>query len=251
LYAFCPAEDFPRRLTQIVTRLVPCDHVSYNEVDLRQGTMRAVAEPHDPAFDHLGPAFGQFMHQHPVIRHVAQTGQRSPLAISDFLPPSSFRRLGLYCEFFRPLGLEDQLSTTFVALPGVRLVALALNRGALFTERERAVLEMLRPHMARAYLNSVRITQAMTSNGDPESAHRLAQLTDRQYDLLRLIAGGYTNAQAAEALDIRVGTVKKHVEHVLERLGVETRLAAASLYLRSERICLPTPWWTIEVAQSR
>jgi len=251
LYAFCPAEDFPRRMAKIASRLVPCDHISYNEVDLRQGTMRAVAEPHDEIYDQLAPAFGQFMHQHPVIQHVAQTGSRAPLAISDFVPPSVFRRTGLYNEFFRPLGLMDQLSTTFISVPGVRLVALALNRGAAFTERERAMVETLRPHLAVAHLNSTRFSQALNSTGDPESLDRLARLTDRQYELLQLIGAGYTNAQAAEALGIRVGTVKKHVEHLLERLGVETRLGAASLLLKSNGGGSTTPWWTIDVSKPR
>jgi predicted ATPase/DNA-binding CsgD family transcriptional regulator len=59
-----------------------------------------------------------------------------------------------------------------------------------------------------------------------------AGLTERQVEILRLIAGGQTNAQIAEALGLSAYTVKHHVTHILNKTGCENRAAAAAFALR-------------------
>jgi DNA-binding NarL/FixJ family response regulator len=52
-------------------------------------------------------------------------------------------------------------------------------------------------------------------------------LTDREFDVLRLVAEGLTNRQIAQALDIAERTVGFHVSNVLE-LGVASRTEAVA-----------------------
>ncbi len=52
-------------------------------------------------------------------------------------------------------------------------------------------------------------------------------LTPRQLEVLRLVAQGLRNSQIAEQLTISEQTVKTHVAHLLEKLGVSSRLQAA------------------------
>jgi HD-GYP domain-containing protein (c-di-GMP phosphodiesterase class II)/DNA-binding CsgD family transcriptional regulator len=52
-------------------------------------------------------------------------------------------------------------------------------------------------------------------------------LTDREVDVLRLIARGKTNRQVADDLYISPKTVGRHVEHIYTKLGVSSRAAAA------------------------
>ncbi len=54
-----------------------------------------------------------------------------------------------------------------------------------------------------------------------------APLTQRESDVLRQLAHGLTNKQIAEALHISYETVKEHVQHVLEKIGVSDRTQAA------------------------
>jgi DNA-binding NarL/FixJ family response regulator len=70
---------------------------------------------------------------------------------------------------------------------------------------------------------------------EPASAKEdpLAALTDREREVLSLLAQGHTNRQIAEALTITPNTVKKHVDHVLQKLGVGTRSAAAAIAARA------------------
>ena len=54
-----------------------------------------------------------------------------------------------------------------------------------------------------------------------------AQLTAREYDVLRLVVQGQTNGEIAHDLRISRSTVKAHVEHILDKLGVSDRTQAA------------------------
>jgi DNA-binding NarL/FixJ family response regulator len=59
----------------------------------------------------------------------------------------------------------------------------------------------------------------------------LSDLTEREREVLSLLTRGYTNRQIAEALLITPNTVKKHVDHILQKLGVSTRAGAVAAAL--------------------
>src|SRR6266581_3439996 len=61
--------------------------------------------------------------------------------------------------------------------------------------------------------------------GFPASAAGAA-LTPREREVLQWAGAGKTNAEIAAILDMSPRTVEKHFEHVFEKLGVETRVAA-------------------------
>jgi DNA-binding NarL/FixJ family response regulator len=51
-------------------------------------------------------------------------------------------------------------------------------------------------------------------------------LTKREVEILRLMAGGYSNGEIADALGTAVGTVKNHASNILSKLGVRDRTRA-------------------------
>jgi DNA-binding NarL/FixJ family response regulator len=77
--------------------------------------------------------------------------------------------------------------------------------------------------------------QAVVAGGpirapSPAQAQRSAQrLSERELEVLWLVARGATNRQIAAALTITPNTVKVHIAHILEKLGVKDRTAAAVL----------------------
>jgi DNA-binding NarL/FixJ family response regulator len=79
---------------------------------------------------------------------------------------------------------------------------------------------------------------------DPVVASQLAErqshrsLSTREIDVLRLVAKGFGNKEIASALNIAEVTVKLHVSHVLEKLGVNDRTQAATVALRRGIISL-------------
>ena len=88
--------------------------------------------------------------------------------------------------------------------------------GPDFTERDRALLTLLRPHLHQAYLDAER------------RRHPIPQLTARQRELLHLVAAGHTNAQIARRLGLSEGTVRTHLENIYGRLQVSSRTAAVT-----------------------
>jgi LuxR family maltose regulon positive regulatory protein len=63
----------------------------------------------------------------------------------------------------------------------------------------------------------------------PESEATLEPLSERELDILRLIAGGYTNQEIAEILMIAVSTVKSHINHLYGKLGIQRRTQAVAV----------------------
>jgi PAS domain S-box-containing protein len=59
-----------------------------------------------------------------------------------------------------------------------------------------------------------------------DAAQSPARLTRREADVLRLLACGHTNARIAAVLGISPTTVRNHIEHLLAKLGVHSKLEA-------------------------
>lgn len=72
------------------------------------------------------------------------------------------------------------------------------------------------------------------SQADAAGSNRVveAQLTPRETEVLAWVAKGKTNRDVADILGMSPRTVNKHLEHVFEKLGVETRAAATALASR-------------------
>ncbi len=66
----------------------------------------------------------------------------------------------------------------------------------------------------------------------PPSQERRRQprpdLTERQRQVLDLLAAGHTNGQIARRLGVSEGTIRTHLEHIYRRLGVTSRTAAVT-----------------------
>jgi len=62
---------------------------------------------------------------------------------------------------------------------------------------------------------------------------RLKRLTSRERVVLARAAAGETNAMIAQALFIGPGTVRKHLEHIFDKLEVRTRTGAAAIYTQA------------------
>jgi DNA-binding CsgD family transcriptional regulator len=61
-------------------------------------------------------------------------------------------------------------------------------------------------------------------------------LTRREAEILSYVAVGKTNPEIGIILGISWRTVEKHLQHILERLGVETRTAAAAVALKTANL---------------
>jgi two-component system, NarL family, response regulator LiaR len=58
------------------------------------------------------------------------------------------------------------------------------------------------------------------------------QLTDRENQVLSFLAKGLMNKEVADKMQISMGTVRKHIQHIYEKLHVNTRVEAVNLFLK-------------------
>jgi len=148
--------EFPVRVLEGLRRLIPCDLIGYNEINPGGGQALMVLDP--PSLDRSGRegqmAFQRLAAQHPILRYHARTGDGRALKISDFLSRDEFHRLDLYAESFRLIGAEDQLAVALPSAPPL-VIGLAFNRSRRsFSERDRQVLNLVRPHLVQARRNA-------------------------------------------------------------------------------------------------
>ncbi|HMM97354.1 helix-turn-helix transcriptional regulator [Phycicoccus sp.] len=192
-----------------VRSLVPCDVAILNEVDPRTGHWDVSGDPADVLFPEYVEVLLRHTERHPLMRHQLRTGDGRARTISDFTTRRGFLRQDTEDSVYSRIGLEDTLAIAFPGMHDVVGIALS-DRWERFGDRDRAVLDLIRPHLGLAW-----------------RAVSAGPLTPRELEVLRLVADGRTDGQIATALRIRRRTVSKHLEHVYEKLGVQSRTAAA------------------------
>jgi two-component system, NarL family, response regulator LiaR len=74
---------------------------------------------------------------------------------------------------------------------------------------------------------AARLMQAISASESPEA------LTERETEVLRLLAQGYSNKQIAHSLNNTEKTIKTHVSRILSKLGVQSRTQATLYAIRT------------------
>lgn len=300
-------DPFPRPLLELLRRLVPSDAVVYDELDrVRETVLWEEIFPGETDGPEE-PTYWDVREQHPVCHYHEVAGDFRALKLSDFLTRSELRRTEIYRDWFHPWGVEYQMSVGLDApLSHTKVFLFTRAGGRDYNERDRAVLDFLRPHLANLYdaaqarrcaaqalslleeaeAGLVIVDRAGRIEHATPQAHRLLSayfrdyrtglpeeigrwllkrrqapspeplrveggelsllvhwvagalfleeervappLTDREREILELVAAGKTNAEIAEAFWIAPGTVRKHLENVYEKLGVHSRTAAVA-----------------------
>jgi DNA-binding CsgD family transcriptional regulator len=329
-------EQFLDRLVAALSKLVPAAHVTYNEMYPEKPESYNIASSTELGTFTAATLWRQHMKEHPVLAQVSRTGDHHAMKISDFWSQRQLRDSGLYAGFYRSYDIEDALCGSIsTKLP--RIIGYGWHRDRCFSERERLLADMIRPHVIQALRNARTLAeirsqvqllkngletaalaaivsdrqghvkfitalaqkylaeylgtsqnlglqlpeailswqcgqQAVVHEGDVspvrlplvlergEDRLRVRLLSNIEYNLLLLeempsapdvakpdnaalsrrelealawVAQGKTNSELATILGISLSTAKKHVEHILDKLGVETRTAAASIALRT------------------
>lgn len=341
-YAIQDLSSFKRHVLSGLQNLVPSEINAYNEVNLRtQHNEVFYDRPEVMSLPHGDQIFDRHIPEHPLIAYSKRSRGHGAVKISDFLSAKQFHRLGLYNEFFRRIGIEDQM---VMSLPSPRpvVIGIALNRSRRsFSERDRLLLNLAQPHLLQACQNAeawtrlnsefrlmrnapaaantavivvsstgkVQTTTAqarsliakyfpdrfappegipdllerwikrqralLAGSPDPPPARRpliiehdgkclvvrlssnasqsfllldevattlqvstlqTFGLTRREAEVLAWVAQGKTNIDVADILGASPRTVQKHLERIFQKLGVETRTAAAAKVLEDQKI---------------
>jgi DNA-binding NarL/FixJ family response regulator/CheY-like chemotaxis protein len=99
---------------------------------------------------------------------------------------------------------------------------------------DQTIQSLLGSHFQEVFFASpwLKKLEARERNQLPERASYPAGLTDREVEVLRLVASGATNQQVAEVLHISVRTVNTHMTNILNKTGCENRTAASAFAIQ-------------------
>jgi DNA-binding CsgD family transcriptional regulator len=205
--------------------LVPCDIVSFTEFD-PYGRIDYLDQsvPAAEAIEASGEQTGNddaFWHNYwdslPCCYPDRSGDTRTITTLSDFYSDRQFHSTPLYAEYLGPLGIEHHAMLCLSAPAGrARRLMFFRGPGPEFDGRDGMLLALLRPHLDELYQDLLR------------RHHPSPDLTRRQWEILRLVASGHTNAEIARELFVSKETVRKHLENIFYRLGVTTRTAAVA-----------------------
>ena len=329
LYAPADLDTFAQRLVRELRRLVRGERASYNlsSSSLDRVTIVGDGTPPIPGAETI---LSRFYHEHPLVIYFTRQDDWQWLRVTDVTTRDAFRRSNLYEHYYRKMDIEFQIAVMF-RVPREGYLAITLNRKERdFSERDRAVLHLLLPHLLQAQTSAARLTglqhdiaalergadlarvgivlldserhiRLMTPRArrwleayfgpartlgrclprdlDDWVAHEVTRLeciatprrplvvecqgrrlearlavdcvgstviltetvtelpverlealglSRREAEVLKWVAEGKRNAEIAIILGISQATVQHHVEHIHQKLGVETRTAAAA-----------------------
>ena len=131
--------------------------------------------------------------------------------------------------------------------PNARIIVLTSHTGYRLAHRALdagAAAYLLKDNAHHELLSTIRAVNQGRKAVDPTVARELAQhvgdspLTERELEVLTIIADGNTNRAVAEALGIHEDTVKGHVKNILAKLGARDRTHAVTVALRRGIIAL-------------
>jgi DNA-binding CsgD family transcriptional regulator len=212
--------SYARAGVQGLPSLVASEFTTLSVCNLTNGKREVFGLPAGALSADERATFNRHFNEHPLVLYHGHHGGTGVRRISDSVPFERFRRTALYNDYYRRIRIDHALALPVYVRDGL-LVSFVLNRTRRdFSERERALLDLLRPNLARLYAR----------------ASGLAALTPREAEILRWIAAGKSDRQIGAILGISPRTVQKHQQHLYEKLGVENRTAAAMRAARGIRL---------------
>jgi DNA-binding NarL/FixJ family response regulator len=139
-------DAFAHHTVDQLSRVIGGHRFSYNEVDQRLGTIRAVTRPSGD----VPNLSARHYREHPMLQRYIETGDGRAYKFSDFLTVPQLEETEMYQEHYRLAGVVHQMTICLTLNP--HPLGFAVSRDRLdFSERDRAALDLLRPHLSRAY----------------------------------------------------------------------------------------------------
>lgn len=157
LYSHRDLEGFRSSVVKIVSGVVSSELASYNEIDLRSPETILIQQPVAPDSPGIKEAFDSYIGQHPFVKHFGQSGDGRAGRVTDFLPQREFRQLGLYNEYYRYVGVDRSLAVGLLHTPSQRVGVSFARSGKEFSEREKLIINTLRPHLIQARQNAAAV----------------------------------------------------------------------------------------------
>ena len=205
---------FGHEFLESFRRLVRADYAEYGELDMTRWMKVSTVET-AALFETNGSS-----DRSPTGHTYHYPGPRAA-RLSDFYGPVARRESPAPRRLLGPQGVADDLRF-YLAAPARWTRQFTFERADRpFGERERTLLELLRPH-----LSLIRDHVEPPASGPSHEPD--AHLTPRESEVLDWVANGKTNKEVAAILGVSPHTIRTQLEHVFQKLDVHTRTAAVA-----------------------
>jgi DNA-binding CsgD family transcriptional regulator len=234
-------EPFLNHAFVVLNEAVPCTFLSVESFSLNPIAFEQTVNVGVPI--ELHPSYKKYLHQHPILKYFVTHWRKSDVAtILTLTSADKFHKTELYQKFYKPLGVEDQLILHLAHPKGFYVVA--YSRDTAFSEKEKTILELLKPQIYIALINWQRscefekFSKTLEEKSSVVEPHNDAKclidrLTPKQRAVAEQVARGLKNRQIAKELHISPKTVGKHLENIFETLDIHHRTALAAMWFRS------------------
>ena len=227
-YAGEQVGPLPETTLAALQSLIPSTIVGYHEWGVEFGYRWSACGESPERLANVWGGYAEVQAEDPLpggreSKHIADLVPAGVVAkMSDFFTLRRFRGSGLHAAMCKPFGIDFVMKIYLqTGSPGASVV---FDRGGRdFSERDRAVLELLGPHLA---LIRRRNREQAVGASENEATSRL---TPREREVVALVARGWTNGEIGAALFISTGTVRKHLDNVYAKLGVRSRAQAVAV----------------------
>lgn len=234
----CPsAADLPATVQQVLANTIPCDVVGWFDV-----TEQITVRSYDHWLDNLAKEFPDFTELvdeifllHPFTTYFLSDRPNRVLRLSDFKGSNEWFQHPL----FKPI--SDCYQARFllgarIIRPGDGFIALAIGRNSKeFSGEEMTRVEEVLQHIDRHATalglipSEKKLGTASDFSAEQEKLTATFGLTAREAEAAYWAAQGKTNQSIATILGISPHTVRTHLQHVFEKVNVETRAALAHM----------------------
>jgi DNA-binding CsgD family transcriptional regulator len=229
-------------MLELLDQLFPSDAIGWNAVDAQAGTVTLRGTPAE-VYNGPVPAstLADLKDDHPMIlSYLADPDDdRKPRRLADLISRQALLRTRTYAELLKPLGIEQQLTVlTARSFPAAGRCWTFARQTRPWSDRELALATTLQPVLvtldsyaepyARAGSPGACVEPPSHVDGAvlPRQRRPVERLTARELEVLRLVARGFTAVACGHVLRISPATVRKHLEHAYDKLGVHDRLLA-------------------------
>jgi DNA-binding CsgD family transcriptional regulator len=186
LYACETLDGYAACLTRSLPAIVRSDICAFNEINPDRRRINWVSEPMRDIPDSR-EIFAQHMHENPVIAYW-KSGRlaRGAVKLSDFIGRRDWHDRGMYTEFYRHYEIEHIMDVMLPTAPPRELHVCSFRQACDFSERDRLVFNLLRPHFFAAYANAEAITErdrelaALRAGFDASGRAMIALTPDRR-----------------------------------------------------------------------
>lgn len=243
LYSCRLKDGWRGRLLRALRPLIPYEFAGCHLIVRGQRQIDACYEPYRPPMPAANKDFWRLVEAHPmndlIFGQPLQTWK-----MTDVVSRTRFRNSELYRALYQPQQADCELTAAvpFRSNP-CRLMLLTFHRLRFdFTERDRTLLNLLLPHLARVQWSheSAEIwgrTSAMDLTPTAAFATAIRRdtewpLTPRELEVLFWVHQGKTNSEIGKILGISERTAETHILRAYPKIGVENRHSAMAVLNR-------------------